>query len=110
MFQFQNEHYLVLVDYFSGFIEVERLITTTSSEVITKIKAQIARYGIMDVLVTDGGPQFVSKEFKDFKKLYGFHHNISSPEHQQANGLAENAVKQMKALLRKVQEEGETFI
>jgi hypothetical protein len=101
LFQWNNNHYLVLVDYYSGFIEVEPLID--------KIKTQIARYGIMDMLVTDGGTQFTSHEFREFRKLYGFHHNVSSPEHQQANGLAENAVKQMKALLTKVEEDGGDF-
>ena len=109
LFVYESQNYMVLVDYYSGFIEVERLDTITSFEVIEKLKSQIARYGIMDVLITDGGTQFTSQEFQEFRLMYGFHHNVSSPEHQQANGLAENSVKQMKTLLAKVAEDGSDF-
>lgn len=109
LFVFNSVYYLVLVDYYSGFIEVDQLQDITTAQVIDKMKAHIARYGIMDTLVTDGGSQYTSGEFQTFRKKYGFNHNISSPNHQQANGLAENAVKQMKHLLKKVSEENGDF-
>jgi hypothetical protein len=109
LFTYRLEQYLVMVDYYSGFIEVDKLPDTRADTVIEKIKANIARHGIMDILVSDGGPQFTSAEFAAFGRLYGFEHNISSPGHQQANGLAENAVKQIKNLLKKTEQENGDF-
>ena len=54
---------MVVCDYFSGFIEVERLHTTTATAVSKALKALLARYGVPDMLVTDNGPQFASAEF-----------------------------------------------
>ena len=54
---------LVVCDYWSGFIEVERLQSTTTSAVSKALKVTFARYGVSNVLVTDNGPQFSSAEF-----------------------------------------------
>ena len=101
IFQLGRKSYLVLVDYYSNFFEIAHLTETTSSEVIKHIKQNIARYGIVSTLISDNGPQFTSKEFKDFSRAYGFNHITSSPRHQQSNGLAENAVKIAKLMLKK---------
>ena len=47
---------LVISDYYSNYIEVSRLNTATSRNVIDEMKALFARYGILDVPVTDNGP------------------------------------------------------
>lgn len=80
LFEFDNHHYLVMVDYYSNFIEVAELKRDTrSATVIKRVKENIARYGIMDILVSDNGPQFACQEFKDFTKSYGIEHITSSP-------------------------------
>jgi hypothetical protein len=65
------------------------------------VKANIARYGVMDTLTTDNGPQFSSYEFREFVLEYGIKHVTSSPHFHQANGLAERAVQSIKKLLKK---------
>ena len=87
---------LVICDYFSGFIEVERLHTTTTTALSRTLKALFARYGVPDALVTDNGPQFASAEFVSLAKSWGFQHVTSSPHYPQSNGRAENAVKTVK--------------
>ena len=62
---------LVICDYFSSFIEVERLHTTATA-VSRALKALFARYVVPDVLVTDNGPKFASAEFVSFTKRWGF--------------------------------------
>jgi hypothetical protein len=57
------------------------------------------------MIISDGGPQFVSQEFNDFTKKWDIVHTTSSPMHQQANGKAESAVKIMKTLLEKCEAE-----
>ena len=65
----------------------------TSSKVTALLKKQFARFGIPNVIMSDGGPQFVSQEFQDFAKKWRITHVTSSPMHQLANGKAESAVK-----------------
>lgn len=96
-----NQHtYLVLSDYYSRFLEILDLPSTTSSKVIQKIKGVFARYGIPDEVVSDNGPQFSSAEFKDFAKRFDFKHCTSSPHHPQGNGHAERAVQTAKKILK----------
>ena len=101
LFTIEGHDYLVIVDYDTDFIEVEAMTTTSSARVITSIKKACARYGIPSQLVSDGGPQFVSHEFKEFTQLWGINHVITSPYHSQSNGKAESAVKIIKGMMRK---------
>ena len=74
-----------------------QLRNTTSTTVIIKIKAAFAILGTADVLVSDNGQQFKSKEFQRFTNDWSFHH-VTYPK---SNGLAETAVKTIKKLLKK---------
>lgn len=76
--EFKKQNYLVISDYFSRFLEIFHLPTTTSSQVVTRLKATFARYGIPEVLVSDNGPQLASAEMKNFSKEYDFIHVTSS--------------------------------
>ena len=58
-----------------------------------------ARHGIPEVLRSDNS-QYVSHEFSEFAKAYGFQHITSSPRFPQSNGEAERMVKTIKGLLR----------
>ena len=66
LFTLNNKDYLVTVDYFSNFIEVDRLSTTKSRSVIKELKQQFARHEIADILITDSCSQFLSEEIKEF--------------------------------------------
>lgn len=101
-----GKDYLISVDYFSNFWEIDRLRDTKASTCVRKLKSHFARNGIPDVVVTDNGPQFTSTEFAVFAREWGFEHRTSSPGHQQANGQAESAVKTAKNILRKAMESG----
>ena len=98
---------LVVVDYYSNFIEIDELKRMTSASVIAAFKRLFARYGCVDVLVTDNGRQFVSEEFRQFCKRWNCQHVTSSPYHPQSNGKAEAAVKMVKRLFKKAKEAGE---
>ena len=89
---------LVISDYYSNYIEVSRLNTATSRNVIDEMEALFARYGILDVPVIDNGPQFASAEFAVFAKTWMFKHTTSSQYHPLSNGKAENGVKTVKCL------------
>lgn len=87
-----GKEYIVLVDFYSDFIEVKQLQESNSSCVIDFLKEQFSRYGIPDTLVTDHGPQFTSHEFHQFSQGWEFLHVSSSPHHHRANGKVESAV------------------
>jgi len=104
LFELDGRSYIVCVDYYSNFFEVDRLTEKRSIDVIRKIKATMARYGIPETVVTDNGPPFNGHEFKEFAKKYEFLHVTSSPYYPRSNGKAENAVKTAKRLLKKAAE------
>ncbi|GFS26698.1 Pol polyprotein [Elysia marginata] len=65
------------------------------------MKSIFAKFGIPEILISDNGPQFASKEFAQFTECYGILHKTSSPLHPESNGEAERAVRTIKYLLRK---------
>ena len=69
VFTLFDVNYLVLIDYYSNFWEVNRLEYTKASTCIRKIKAHFARNGIPDVLISDNGSQFVSERFGKFAQI-----------------------------------------
>ncbi|KAL7870545.1 hypothetical protein SRHO_G00080420 [Serrasalmus rhombeus] len=101
LFQWDDNQYLIVVDYFSRFIEVAKLTSTTSLAVVEHCKSIFARHGIPSEVMTDNGPQFASECFKKFAEQWGFTHTTSSPRYAQSNGEAERAVQTIKGLLQK---------
>lgn len=101
LFEWRKNTYLLVVDYYSHYIEIVKLTTTTSAIVIRQLKSIFARHGIPKELVSDNGPQYSAEEFACFAKEYGFQHLTSSPKFPQANGEAERVVKTIKAILHK---------
>ena len=102
LFEYNGENYMVTVDVFSDFFEVDRLgQKTNAAKIIQMSKRHFSRYGIPIELHTDNGPQFVSEEYKDFLSSWNITHITSSPYFAQSNGKAEAAVKVAKRLLKK---------
>ena len=103
-FEFESKHFIVLVDYYSKFIEVDQLRDTTTTSVIHAIKAQFCNYGIPEKCRSDIGPQFQSQEFRQFCHDYGVQHTTSSLHYPQGNGEAERAVQIVKRLWKKAKD------
>ena len=101
LFEWKKSKYLLVIDYYSRYIEIARLSTATSSDVITHMKSIFARHGVPESLTSDNGPQYAADQFKSFAKEYGFTHLTSSPRYPQGNGFAERAVRTVKNLLEK---------
>ena len=100
-FMLHGKYYIVFVDFYSDFYEVKKLEENTSSSVIEFLKEQFSRYGIPDRVITDNGPQFSSREFRQFSLDREFVHVSSSPHHHKANGKMGSAVKIAKSLINK---------
>ena len=107
LFTYDNKDYLVVCDYYSNFPEITSLSKTTSAAVICAMKSMLARFGTVDILVTDNGPQFSSSEFKKFTEDWEIQHITSSPYYAKSNGLAESSVKTAKNILKKCVDSGQ---
>ena len=101
LFQFRSQHYLVLVDRYSGFPMVSKLRNLSSATVIRNLTELFDNYGWPLSIRTDGGPQFRT-EFKTFCVPHDINHELSSPYHLESNGHAESVVKNVKHLMEKV--------
>lgn len=96
---------LVLVDYYSRYMEVDVLRSTTSQVVICRLDAQFARHGIPIGLRTDNGPQFVSEEFVQYLSQMGIKHRRTTPLWPQANGEVERQNRSLLKVLKIAQVE-----
>ena len=105
LFETKNSKYLLQVDYYSTVLR--KLASTTSKVLVQEMKAVFTELGVPNIIVSDGGPQYTSVEFKDFTKHWQTEHRVSSPRNAQSNGMAERCVQTMKASLIKTMEEGE---
>ena len=101
LFELHGKVYIVIVDYYSRWVEYRKLTSLTSEHTIEVLKEVFATRGIPDLILTDNGPQFSAESFAQFAKSYGFTHTTSSPRFPQANGEAERAVRVLKEILRK---------
>ena len=101
LFSINEKNYLITVDYYSHFFEVDYLPDLSATIVITKLKHHFARHGIPDVVVSDCGTQYTSANFKKFSDEWRFKHEMASPGNSKANGAAEATVKIAKNMMIK---------
>ena len=102
LFELPKETYLLIIDYFSKYVEVANISKSqTSKEVITKLKDVFSRHGIPEQIRSDNGPQYASADFAQFVKDWGIKHVTSSPKFPSSNGEVERGVKTVKSLLKK---------
>ena len=79
---------------------------TNSKCVASAIKSIFARHGILDELISDGGPSFNSKCFKNSLWNGGVNHSITSPHFPRAIGQVKRAIQMFKNALIKAEEDG----
>ena len=99
----EGRHFLIVVDYYSRYIDIAHLSSMTSSQVIGKLKNIFARWGIPEEVVSDNGTQFSSDEYCVFATNYGFTHMSSRPHFTQSNGEPERAVQNAKRIMQQNQ-------
>ena len=83
LLQLNGRDYMVTVDYYLSFFEVDSLTTKTAVEFVRKLKAHLARHGKPDQVISDNGQPFASDSFHEFASTYGFEHVTSSPLYAQ---------------------------
>ena len=101
LFYFQRIDFLVVVDYFSKYLIVRKIPSSTSSAVIKELGMIFSEFGKPQIFRSDNGPCYSSQEFKFFMQNWLVEHRTSSPHYPQSNGLAESMVKVSKNLIEK---------
>ena len=67
LFELQERHCLLLVDYFSSSFELVRLSSSTRTKCeIGAMRSPFARHGMLEVVMLDNSPQFSCGEFREF--------------------------------------------
>lgn len=87
LFQYEQSHFLLIVDYYSCYSEVRKLSSLGSQPTVEAMKSVMATHSIPDQVISDNGPQFALKEFMEFAKTYGFIHITSFPRYPRSNGV-----------------------
>ena len=105
LFEYKTKDYVLVVDYYSKFIETRVLTSKTAQSVAQKLKSIFSIHGIPEEIIADNMP-FSSMYFSEFAKNYAIKVSTSSPTHSQSNGMAERSIQTVKSLFKKADEEG----
>ena len=68
IFSYKGDNFIVVVDYYSNFIEMECITSTSSKPVIQAFKMIFGRHGIPESLVSDNGQPICHKSFKSLRQ------------------------------------------
>lgn len=98
--EFGQKIYLVLIDYFSHWIELRPLKSKSSSSIINEMQDIFTRFGYPQDIIADNNP-FSSLECRNYYRSKGITITTSTPHYPKSNGMSEKAVGICKSLLRK---------
>ena len=104
-----GEYLLVLVDYFSRWMEVNVVRSTTSAMLIKCLDNHFARYGVPVGLRTDNGPNLISQEMESYLREMGIKHQLTTPLWPRANGEVERQNRSLLKSMRAFQAEGKDW-
>ena len=99
LFSWNGSNYLLMVNYYSRFIELAKLSNNKSQSLRSHLcKTWNSKHCTKW--------QWTSVLYSQFSKDWGFTHATTSPCHSQSNGLAEKSVQIVKRLLNKATNDG----
>ena len=101
LFEFRGRDYLLVVDYYSRWIEVVEVFSKTAEAVGKQLRRVFGRYGLPRVFRSDNGPCYAARAFRDLMSEWNIKHVTSSPHYHEGNGMAERAVGTVKAMWEK---------
>ncbi|GFR75786.1 Pol polyprotein [Elysia marginata] len=93
LFEIKGQFFIVIIDYYSKNIDIERLTNPSTNSVIKALKRCFSTHGVPLTLVPDN-------ELSNFGTDWNFCHITSSPRFPQSNGPAESAVKIAKRIMK----------
>ena len=97
-FQLNGKSYGIVVDRFTNW---PMIYSGDTAADVCDVLAVVSRdYGIPETVSTDGAQCYVAVKVKDFMKLYGIRHRVSSVANAHSNCRAELGVKTIKRMIR----------
>ncbi|XP_062541582.1 uncharacterized protein K02A2.6-like [Armigeres subalbatus] len=107
----EGQYLLVVVDYYSRFMEVSEMKEITASDTIRELATIFGRYGLPNTMRADNGPQFNEKceEFREFCEDSGIILINTIPYWPAMNGEVERQNRSLLKRLRIAQELGKEW-
>ena len=100
-FELNSVHFLIIVDSYSKWLDIHIMQGTNAEKTIEKLRSTFAIFGIPEELVSDNGPPFNGREYKEFCNQNGIKCTLTPPLHPCSNGMAEKQVHTIKKNLKK---------
>lgn len=95
----RNEYLLVVVDYFTRWVEFTPLRTATAKTIARFLRKDIfTRWGIPDYIFSDRGPQFVSSIFQELCNQWTVIPKLTIAYHPQTN-MTERVNRTIKSMI-----------
>lgn len=98
----KNAHILVVVDGFSKFTWLYPTKSTTSEEVISRLKKQAVIFGNPQRIVSDRGTAFTAHAFREYCKQENIEHVLITTGASRSNGQVERTNRIIIAMLTKL--------
>jgi transposase InsO family protein len=99
-----NRFILTIIDLCTHYVEAIALKSHEAPIVAKALIIAFSHFGFPEIL-SDQGPEFMSKMMRIFLKEFGIRHVQTSPYHPQYNGSCERFNRAMKAMLRCLSEQ-----
>ena len=95
---FRKKRYLlVIVDYFTRWVELFALRQTTAPDIVNILVNEIVcRYGVPSYILSDNGPQFIAQLFSEMCTSLGIGRKLTANYHPQTN-MTERVNRTLKA-------------
>ena len=106
LFNWNNNDYLIIVDYYSKFSYIRKLSTTTSAMVAEQTKQILSECGIPRRVISDNGIQFTGEAYQLFVSTWGIEHVTKSGGYPMSNEILERAIRTVKNTLDKARKTG----
>ncbi|KAF2897997.1 hypothetical protein ILUMI_08178 [Ignelater luminosus] len=82
---FKGKTYLIIIDAYSKWPEVYEMERMDTETTLDKMRDCFSQFGLPNMIFSDNGTQFVSREFAYFCEMNGILHRTSSPCHPANN-------------------------
>nr|GEY07917.1 reverse transcriptase domain-containing protein [Tanacetum cinerariifolium] len=96
-----NKYILVVVDYFSKWVEAKALPTNDARVVVKILKSLFARFGTPLAIISDRGTYFCNEQIVKVMLKYGVTHRLSTAYHPQTSGRVEVLNRGLKRILER---------
>jgi len=105
---YDSEYILVAIDYVSKWVEAIPCRAADAKHAKKMFQETIFPcFGVPRMVISNGGPHFIDKNFRHYLTNQGIQHSIATPYHPQTSRQAETSNKQIKISFRNYRGNGD---